>query len=161
MQGGNDVSTGRLDDRGVITACPHCGQKNRTLYERVGEEGNCGKCKQALPPPAEPLEADSAAHFDRLIQDSALPVVVDFWAPWCGPCRMVAPELVKVAAKSSGKFLVVKVNAEALSALGQRYAVQSIPLMAVFHRGRELGRSAGARPAAAIETFIHDAILRS
>jgi thioredoxin 2 len=89
-----------------------------------------------------------------LIAQSSVPVVVDYWAPWCGPCRMVAPELAKVAARSAGKFLVVKVNTDALPDLGDRYRIRSIPTMAVFSGGREVSRTSGARPADEIERFI-------
>ncbi len=147
-----------FDDKGLIAVCPACGQKNRIPFERLGETGRCGNCKGDLAPPSVPLEMDTAAQFDRIIGAAALPVVVDYWAPWCGPCRMVAPELEMVAAAGSGKFLVVKVNTEALPALGQRYQIRSIPTLAVFVGGREASRSAGARPAPAIETFIQETI---
>ena len=147
-----------LDDNGVITACSNCGQKNRTAYDRLGEQGACGKCKSPLPPPAAPIEADTAAHFERLITQSAVPVVVDFWAPWCAPCRSVAPEVAKVAANARGRFVVAKVDTQALPALGQKHGVQSIPTMTVFHRGQEIARTMGARPAAAIEVFVTSAL---
>ena len=154
------MSTSRLDEKGLIVTCPNCGQKNRTPLSRLDEQGVCGKCKATLPYPKEPIEIANAVQFDTLIQDSALPVVADFWAPWCGPCLRVAPELEKVAAKANGQFLVVKINTEALPSLGERHAVQSIPLMAVFHRGHELARTTGARPAADILKYIYDAILK-
>jgi thioredoxin 2 len=92
--------------------------------------------------------------FDALTRASRLPVVVDFWAPWCGPCRMVAPELEKVAASNAGKYIVVKVNTDALPELGDRFSIRSIPTMAVFADGREIGRTSGARPARDIEAFV-------
>lgn len=147
-----------LDDRGMILTCPACGQKNRTPYERLGETGQCGRCKAPLPPPSEPIEVGQEAQFHRLAQSSALPVVVDYWAPWCGPCRQVAPELAKVAAANAGRYVVAKVNTEALPALAQRHNIRSIPTMAVFWQGREVARTAGARPAADIEAFIRDAV---
>ncbi len=147
-----------LDHTGLIIPCPACGQRNRTPYARLGETGYCGKCKTALPPPSIPIDIDSAAHFDALVGASPLPIVVDFWAPWCGPCKMVAPELVKVAASGQGQFVVAKVNTEALPALGQRFGIQSIPTMAVFVQGQETARTAGARPAAQIEAFIRQAL---
>jgi len=148
-----------LDDRGVIVACPGCGQKNRVVYERLSAPFRCGRCKRELSPPSEPVEIGDAADFDRVIANASVPVVVDYWAPWCGPCRMVAPELQKVAARQAGRFLVVKVNTEALPDLGERFNVQSIPTLAVFAQGREVARTAGARPAADIEAFIDQAIL--
>jgi len=147
-----------LDDRGVIVACPSCAQKNRVLYERLSAPFRCGRCKRELSAPSEPVEIGSTADFDRVIANASIPVVVDYWAPWCGPCRMVAPELQKVAARQAGRFLVVKVNTEALPDLGERFNVRSIPTLAVFAEGREVTRTAGARPAADIEAFIDQAL---
>jgi thioredoxin 2 len=143
-----------LDDRGIVMPCPSCGQKNRVAYGRLGETVRCGRCKTELSATAAPLEVGSSTDFDRLISQASVPIVVDYWAPWCGPCRMVAPELAKVAARAHGKFLVVKVNTDALSDLGERFAIRSIPTMAVFSGGREVKRTTGARPAADIEAFI-------
>ena len=147
----------QLDDRGIVVACPSCGKKNRIQYERLGDPVRCGSCQHALAPPAAPIEIDTAADFDRLVSRASLPVVVDFWAPWGGPCRMVAPELVKVAARAAGRFLVVKVNTDAVPELGQRFGIRSIPTMAVFAEGREAARTSGARPAADIEAFVAQA----
>ncbi|MCA1650305.1 MAG: thioredoxin, partial [Acidobacteria bacterium] len=104
-----------------------------------------------------PIEVPTAAAFDALITSAPRPVVVDFWAPWCGPCRMVAPEIERVAAQNSGRYIIAKVNTEQLPELGSRFGIRSIPTMAVFGNGRELARTAGARPAADIEAFVRAA----
>jgi len=158
MRENESMAAGELDPRGVVTACPSCGQKNRLAYEQLGSTVRCARCKQNLAAPAAPVEVRQASDFDRLVAASALPVVVDYWAPWCGPCRMVAPELEKVAARQAGRLLVVKVNTDALTDLGQRFGIRSIPTLAVFAGGREVGRTAGARPAAEIEAFVFQAV---
>jgi thioredoxin 2 len=145
------ATSAQLDDRGIIVACPSCGQRNRVAF---GHHGKCKKCGTALPSSAEPLEVPSTASFDALVHSSKLPVVVDFWAPWCGPCHMVAPEIACVAANNAGRYVVVKVNTDALPELGERYGIRSIPTMAVFAAGKEVARTAGARPARDIESFI-------
>lgn len=145
-----------MDERGVIVTCRSCGKNNRIPF--AAREAKCGGCKTALSPPGEPIEVPSAAAFDALVAGSPLPIVVDFWAPWCGPCRMVAPEVQKVAASKAGRYFVVKVNTEALPELGDRFGIRSIPTMAVFDGGREVGRTAGARPAADIEAFVEQTL---
>jgi thioredoxin 2 len=146
-----------LDDRGVVVGCPGCGKKNRLSYEKLGDAVRCGQCKQPLTAPGVPIEVQQTAVFDRLVANSSLPVVVDYWAPWCGPCRMVAPELQKVAARQAGRVIVVKVNTDELSDLGQRFNIRSIPTLAVFANGREVARSSGAKPASEIEAWVEQA----
>jgi thioredoxin 2 len=150
-----------LDDRGVIVACPACGKHNRVAFGRLGDPVRCGQCKASLEAPGAPVEVAGSAEFDRLVSEASVPVVVDYWAPWCGPCRMVAPELKKVAARRAGRVLVVKVNTEALPHLGQRFGIRSIPTLAVFAGGREVARTTGARPASDIEAFIDQAVAAS
>jgi thioredoxin 2 len=152
------MSNATLDAAGVVVACQTCGQRNRLQYGRVSADTRCGKCKAVLGPPAEPIEVPDASTFDALVASARIPVVVDFWAPWCGPCRMVAPEIARVAAANAGRLLIVKVNTDAVSELGDRFGIRSIPTMAVFAGGRERGRTAGARPAADIEAFVRSVV---
>jgi thioredoxin 2 len=143
-----------MDRTGVIVTCSQCGRANRLSYDALAKTTRCGQCRAALGPPAVPIEVDDAAVFDAASATSALPLLVDFWAPWCGPCRMVAPELQRVAQANAGRYLVVKVNTDALTDIAARFRIRSIPTLAVVFRGRELQRTAGVMPAAEIETFV-------
>jgi thioredoxin 2 len=147
-----------LDNKGAVVACPSCGQRNRLPFGRFNADTRCGKCRTPLEAPSAPIETPDPAAFDTAVAQSSLPVVVDFWAPWCAPCRMVAPELAQVAKRNAGRYLVLKVNTDALPDLGERFGIRSIPTMAVFTGGREAGRTAGARPAAEIEAFIQSTL---
>jgi len=150
----------QLDSRGVIAACPSCGQRNRRPFERLEAETRCGKCQTPLAAAGAPVEVPDVAAFDAAIRSSSLPVVVDFWAPWCGPCHMVAPELEKVARTAAGRYLVIKVNTDEVPDLGERFGIRSIPTMTVFSGGREVGRTSGARPAADIDAFVQSSLAR-
>jgi thioredoxin 2 len=151
VAGDLDVS---LDERGIIIACAHCGRRNRMTYERLGQTFRCGGCHAELDLPSKPIEVHSESIFESLSRRSSLPILVDFWAPWCPPCRMVAPELAKVAANSNGQFLVAKVNTEELPITSERFRIASIPTLVLMRDGRELGRKSGAMPAAAIFQFL-------
>ena len=148
------MSGAALDTRGVIAACGSCGQKNRIPFERLADSGTCGKCGGALEPTAAPVEVRRAEDFDALIRGARIPVLVDFWAAWCGPCRMIAPELEKVAASNRGRILVAKVDTEKIPSLASRFNVSGIPLLILFRNGSEAARLSGARPASAIESFV-------
>jgi thioredoxin 2 len=152
------MESAQLDDRGIVVSCSGCGQKNRVAFARLIDAARCGQCKQPITLPDAPIEVHSSALFDRIIGEASLPVLVDYWAPWCGPCRMVAPELKKVASRQAGRVIVLKVNTDELSDLGQRFGIRSIPTMAVFSGGREVTRSAGARPANEIEMLLDQAV---
>ncbi len=143
-----------LDERGLLLLCPQCGKRNRLNYERLEQTFRCGHCHTELHLPGESLPVKSAAQFDALKQRSTLPVLVDFWAEWCGPCKMAAPEFDKVAAEGPGQWLVAKINVDEVPELAQRFQISSIPTLVLFHAGRELARQSGAMPAKAIRQFI-------
>ena len=145
------------DDRGLVLSCPKCGQRNRLVYARLGQKFRCAQCHTELSSPVEPIEVKKESVFEAITGQSSLPVLVDFWAPWCGPCKMVAPEVAKVAREGSGRWIVAKVNTEELPGLAQRLRISAIPLMAVFKDGRELARQSGAKPASAIRQFVEQA----
>jgi thioredoxin 2 len=147
-----------MDGTGVIVSCGVCGRANRLAFSTLGRTTRCGQCKSPITAPAAPVEITESAVFDAAASASALPLIVDFWAPWCGPCRMVAPELEKVARDASGRYLVVKVNTDQLTDIAGRFRIRSIPTLAVVHRGREIERLAGARSAAEILAFAQQAL---
>ena len=148
------MSTITSDRGGVLVPCGACGKTNRLRYAALASKNQCGSCRTALQVPGAPVEVSDAMTFDVIIQSSALPVIVDFWAPWCGPCRMMAPELDKVAAGAQGQWLVAKVNTDAVAALGDRFRIRSIPTLAIFQGGREIHRVAGARSAGDIRQLV-------
>ena len=151
VAGDSDVG---LDERGLLVSCAECGRRNRLTYERLGQTFRCGGCHRDLDLPQTPIEIHSNAHFEALARRASLPALIDFWAPWCGPCKMVAPELVKVAQSSNGQFLVAKVNTEELPIVAQQFRISAIPTLVLMRQGRELARKSGALPAGAILQFL-------
>lgn len=129
----------------MLIQCPHCNTTNRIPAERIKDGPNCGHCKQALLQGA-PISLNDT-NFSDLLSSSALPVVVDFWAPWCGPCRMFAPTFKDIAKELAGKALFVKIDTESEQVLAQQYAIRSIPTLAIFKQGKEITRLSGALPA--------------
>ena len=142
------------DRGGVLVRCPSCGKTNRVRYAALDSKNQCGSCRTPLSPPRTPVEVSDAMTFDLVLQSSALPVLVDFWAPWCAPCRMMAPELDRVAAAAQGEWLVVKVNSDAVPELADRFRIRSIPTLAIFQGGREIDRVVGAQSAEGIRSLV-------
>jgi thioredoxin 2 len=139
-------------------SCPHCSQRNRLPADRLAQGPSCGKCHQPLL--SAPLTANRTVLSD-LIGQPRLPVVVDFWAPWCGPCRGFAPTFKAAASRSGGQVVFAKVDTEAEPELGQQYQIRSIPTLLTFIGGREAGRISGALPAADLERLVQQAIRTS
>jgi thioredoxin 2 len=134
----------------MLVPCAACSKSNRLPAARVGDKAKCAACKAPLLPLTRPVALTTSEDFDELVRDSPSPVLVDFWAAWCGPCRTVAPELEKLARERTGRVVVAKVDTEALPALAARFGIQSIPTMIMFRGGKEAERLSGAMPASAI-----------
>jgi thioredoxin 2 len=132
--------------------CPHCHATNRVPAARLGQAPNCGQCHRPLFD-AHPLEL-TAATFDKHISRNDIPVLVDFWAPWCGPCKMMAPQFAQAAGLLEPQVRLAKVNTEAEQGLGAQYGIRSIPTLALFRGGREIARQPGAMGAQDIVNWV-------
>jgi thioredoxin 2 len=141
----------------VIRTCSHCQQKNRIAANHLADTGRCGACKQPLPPLAEPLAVDSTL-FDEIVQNATVPILVDFWAAWCGPCRAAAPEVARTASDMAGKALVLKVDTEANPQLSARYKVQGIPNFLVLAGGRTVLQQPGLVDHNQMEQWLRSAM---
>lgn len=133
--------------------CPHCAAVNRLPSFRLGEKPNCGQCRQALFT-GTPMALKNAVAFDRQVGRNDLPVVVDFWAPWCGPCRHMAPNFAQVCGDMEPALRFAKLNTEEVPLIAARYDIRSIPTLALFRNGREIARQSGALDAGALTRWL-------
>ncbi|SHK39156.1 thioredoxin [Desulfatibacillum alkenivorans DSM 16219] len=147
-----------MSDNSVIISCSSCGAKNRVPASRLEDRPVCGKCKTRLPGPSatnRPVDVTDAS-FQSEVLACPIPVLLDCWAPWCGPCKMVAPVLDEIAREYAGKIKVAKLNVDNNPATASRFRTQSIPTMILFKNGREIDRLVGAAPKQQIIHFIQN-----
>ena len=137
----------------ILRTCPSCGASNRVPIEHLAHTGRCGACKAALPPLGSPFEAN-AADFNAIVNGARVPILVDFWAAWCGPCKMAAPEVAALAREVAGRAIVLKVDTDGNPDIAERYGIQSIPTFIVFRGGMPVFRRSGMAPRSEMRSWI-------